>query len=101
MKAKENLHIFCCVNKRSYDNPKKSCGRQNSEDLISYLKEKVATSRLENVKITKTLCLGKCRLGPAAVVYPEGTYMHYSSKKDIDNLVGYLLRKNDITDLLI
>lgn len=101
MKVKENLHIFCCVNKRPLENLKKSCGGKNSEDLISYLKERIATLGLTNVKITKTLCLGKCSLGPAAVIYPEGTYICYASKKDIDSLVGYLLGKNDIHDLLI
>lgn len=101
MKAEINIHIFCCVNKKPVENPSKSCGRQNSEVLIENLKKKLTDLKLFNVKVTKTFCLGKCKLGPAAIIYPEGRYIHYSSLKDINSIISYLQGKNDINHLTI
>ena len=95
------IHIFCCVNQRPSDNPKKSCGNQNSLALVDELKQTLKENGLFNVKVTKCLCLGKCNEGPAAIIYPEGKFIHYSNNKDIKQIVEYCLGKNDINNLLI
>lgn len=39
-------------------------------------------SGLNDVRINKSGCLGKCEEGPACVVYPEGNWHRLSLDKD-------------------
>ncbi len=101
MKQSNHIHIFMCVNKKPEDHPGKSCGRQNSEQHVELLKNKIQHIPNLEVKITKSLCLGKCGKGPAAIIYPEGQYIKMENKHDIEKLVSYLEGKNDINDIII
>ena len=51
------------------------------------LRQKLGPNFEERVKITKTLCLGQCGLGPNMVVYPEGVWYKGVKPKDIPEIV--------------
>ena len=37
--------------------------------------------------MNKCGCLDRCELGPVMVIYPEGTWYHYRSREDIDEIL--------------
>ena len=48
----------------------------------------------DEVKVTKTLCMGRCGEGPTVAVYPDGVWYRGVQKEDVDSLVNDHL-KND------
>lgn len=76
------IHAFICTNKRDPAHPKKSCGSRGALDILSQLKKMARESGLNDVRINKSGCLGKCEEGPACVVYPEGNWHRLSLDKD-------------------
>ena len=101
MNENKFIHVFLCVNKKPEDHPGKSCGRQGSEDIFEQLKRRAQGIANVEVKLTKSLCLGKCTKGPAAILYPEGNYIRMRDENDINNLLEYLQGKNDINNIIL
>ena len=41
----------------------------------------------QRIRVNKCGCLDRCELGPVMVIYPEGIWYHYESRKDIDEIL--------------
>jgi (2Fe-2S) ferredoxin len=51
--------------------------------------------KLKKVRVNNAGCLNRCALGPMLVIYPQGTWYHYETEADIDEIIeSHLL--NDI-----
>lgn len=96
-------HIFLCTNQK--EAPKPCCANRGSEAFFSYLKTKLQALGLHGpgkIRITKSGCLGRCRLGPCLVIYPEGLWYTYASTADIDEIIdSYLLAGSIVKRLQI
>jgi (2Fe-2S) ferredoxin len=53
------------------------------------------------IRVTKSGCLGRCKLGPCMVVYPEGIWYHYASFSDIDKIISSHLLNGEIVKALL
>jgi (2Fe-2S) ferredoxin len=68
------LHLFVCANRRSSDSPLGSGCSDFGDAVFAQLKDEVARrSRIADVWVTKTHCLGICPVAGATVaIYPAG-----------------------------
>ncbi|ABA57551.1 (2Fe-2S) ferredoxin domain-containing protein [Nitrosococcus oceani] len=81
-------HVFFCTNQR--DDGRPCCQNHDALAIRNYAKEKVKAlglARRRQVRINTAGCLNRCAQGPAIVVYPEGTWYTYTSRKDIDEII--------------
>ena len=81
-------HIFFCTNAR--DNGQISCQDHGALEIMEYCKTRVKLAGFNadgKVRVNRAGCLGRCKSGPVAVVYPEGTWYTYVDKSDIDEIV--------------
>lgn len=46
---------------------------------------------LTQIRLTRTACLGPCRLGPIVVCYPAGTYYLHFKPEQAELLIAQLL----------
>lgn len=53
------------------------------------------------IRISRSLCLGRCALGPSMVIYPEGTWYRYQSLADIDLIIQESLIHNRVIEHLL
>ncbi len=69
-------HVLVCVNDRQ--GARKSCADSNSKVIRERLKESVKELGFpkEDVRVSQTLCLGQCSIGPNVMIYPQN--IHYS-----------------------
>ncbi len=81
------IHVFCCINVRPKNHPRGSCGRNGSAKLRDYMKVKAREIGVEGIRINASGCLDRCELGPAMVIYPEGTWYRYDNEADIDEIL--------------
>lgn len=80
-------HIFFCVGKK--------CDPDGlSEKIYKKLKAKLAELEPDKSKArihrSKTSCLGVCKHGPLAVVYPDGLLYYNLKEEDIDKVIDHL-----------
>lgn len=80
-------HVFCCVNERPANHERGSCSRRGSVKLRDYMKAKAKALGLERVRINASGCLDRCELGPTMVIYPDGTWYHYETRDDVDEIL--------------
>lgn len=96
-------HIFFCTNIRPEGESRPSCGRCGSEALRNYAKQRVRELGLAGpggVRVNTSGCLDRCEEGPAAVVYPEGTWYTYVDEEDVEEIVTSHLRDGIPVDRL-
>lgn len=82
-------HIFICTNQK--EEGKVCCANGGASDLKDYFKKKLVEAKLhgpDKYRISSSGCLGRCKLGPCIVIYPEGTWYSYQSKDDIDTIIA-------------
>ena len=82
-------HLFICTNQKLEG--KQCCANTGGELFFEYLKKKMGALDLHGpgkIRVSKSGCLGRCTLGPALVVYPEGTWYTYGSFLDIDEIIS-------------
>ncbi|MBF0184660.1 MAG: (2Fe-2S) ferredoxin domain-containing protein [Magnetococcales bacterium] len=97
-----DIHIFCCVNQRVAGHPRGDCASRGSIDLHAYLKERVKSlAGLGRVRVNQAGCLDRCELGPVLVIYPQGTWYHYRSRDDIDEIVSRHLQEGQLVTRLV
>ncbi len=91
MKSNDQYIFFCCNIKT---NGRPFCGGEKTEALYEYCQEKLNTYK-ENrpefdkriIKANKTGCLGRCAVGPNAVVFPDNTWRRCVSTDDVDAIL--------------
>jgi (2Fe-2S) ferredoxin len=96
-------HVFFCLNQREPGAERPSCANCNAQEMQEYAKKRVKKLGLAGpgqVRINKAGCLDRCELGPALVVYPEGTWYTYVDETDIDEIVDSHLANGKIVERL-
>jgi NADH:ubiquinone oxidoreductase subunit E len=83
-------HALVCINERSSDDLKGCCKLKDSENIAKKLKEFSIQKGQNFLKVTRTLCLGKCPDGPIVMLYPEGSYHSIKNNEDLDKLINSL-----------
>ena len=96
-------HIFFCTNLR--DNEKLCCSQKGSSGICKYTKNKLKSLNLSGVggvRVSSSGCIGRCKLGPVLVIYPEQVWYTYNNESDIDEIIeSYILQNNPVTRLLL
>ncbi|MCO5142172.1 MAG: (2Fe-2S) ferredoxin domain-containing protein [Oligoflexia bacterium] len=82
MKKEIHTHLFICTNDKGAG--KQSCGQKQSVNMRAELK--TMCRDLEGVRINAAGCLGRCEVGIAAVLYPEGKWFENLETNDIQKL---------------
>src|SRR5258708_154076 len=68
-----------------------SCGPQGGEAVRDALKQELRTRGLRKLyRDGQCSCIGLCRDGVNAVIWPEGTYLAGLTAADVPRLVDYL-----------
>lgn len=81
-------HIFVCTNQKTTG--KSCCANHNSPAAVEYLKAALIEKGMHGpgkVRVSASGCLGRCKKGPCAVVYPEGVWYSYDSERDLQQIV--------------
>jgi (2Fe-2S) ferredoxin len=86
-------HLFFCTHQR--DDGRACCQQHDAQSLRNYAKQQVKDLKLKKVRVNNAGCLNRCALGPMLVIYPQGTWYHYETEADIDEIIESHL-KNDI-----
>jgi (2Fe-2S) ferredoxin len=83
-------HVFFCTNQK--EGGKKCCGAAEATEMFQYARQRAAVAGLpgQGIRISKSGCLGRCAEGPCVVVYPEGRWLTYRSREDVDAIVDAL-----------
>jgi (2Fe-2S) ferredoxin len=68
------------------------CKKRGSKDLRKAFKDELRAAGLNReVRVDNTSCLGLCKHGPNAVVYPDGTWYLGLDERDVPKVVeGHL-----------
>jgi len=97
-------HVFFCTNDRGLGAERPSCNQCGSAALREYAKARVKELDLAGpgkVRINSSGCLDRCELGPAIVVYPEGTWYTYIDEEDIDEIIEQHLVCGQVVERLL
>lgn len=71
-----------------------SCGPQGGEAVRDALKKELRARDIRKLyRDGQCTCIGLCRPGVNAVIWPEGTYLANVTEKDVPRLVDYLQGK--------
>ncbi len=95
-------HIFFCTNQR--DGDRRCCNNHHASALQLYAKRQVAELKLAGaggVRVNAAGCLGRCKLGPVMVVYPEGVWYNYHSEADVDRILTEHVRDGHVVEALL
>ena len=81
-------HLFICTRCKTQDGSE-GVGKELQKNLKSYFKEKFPD---QSIRVNKSGCLGKCKLGVNAVCYPKGVWFEklneQSSIKDFEEVIS-------------
>ena len=76
-------HILVCSGE--------SCGPQGGEEVREALKKELRARNIRKMyRDAQCSCLGLCRDGVNAVIWPEGTYLAGLKVEDVPRLVDYV-----------
>lgn len=85
---KPEHHILVCQNERDADNPRGSCKRCGSDEVLKAFKKYISDNRLrDRIEFDGSTCLDTCAWGPAVVVYPEGVWYGKVTPADVPEIV--------------
>lgn len=78
---KLKAHVFICTNIKEKG---ESCGAKNAQKLRDNIKLFCKSHEAEyvNVRINASGCLGKCKEGISAVIYPQGIWLKNLKEND-------------------
>lgn len=72
-------------------------------EAVKFLRETLRNQPTDRkIRIQKAGCLDLCSKGPALVVYPEGSFYHFETDRDLTEIaVEHLLNEMPVQKLLI
>ncbi|MEE2758363.1 MAG: (2Fe-2S) ferredoxin domain-containing protein [Candidatus Thermoplasmatota archaeon] len=85
-----DYHMFICSHERDPDAVRECCSHKNSLELMKAIKIAAKTEGIQNIRVQKAGCLGKCEQGISCVVYPEGTWYTLTGEGDIPDMLEHL-----------
>ena len=89
-------HLFVCCRQRD---GKPCCSSQGAEELVTKLKKWVKEEALnDQVKVTKSSCLGHCETGITACLYPENLWLQNLSLNDEEQIQSLLKNSAPVMD---
>jgi len=94
-------HLFFCTNDRN--DGRACCQDHDAQSMRQYAKDKAKSLGLAvegGARVNTAGCLGRCKQGPVAVVYPEGVWYSYTNREDIDEIVDEHLLNGRVVDRL-
>jgi len=96
-------HVFVCTNQKAEG--KVCCAKSGGEPFADYLKHQLKKRGLHGpgkIRVSRSGCLGRCKLGPCLVIYPEGTWYRYQNESDIDDIIEqHFINNQEVTRLLL
>ncbi len=83
-----------------------TCGiSAGARPVFNTLVDEVATRQLKNVKVTRSGCLGMCKLEPIVEVFVPGqekvTYIHVDAEKAKNIIANHIVNGNICNEYLI
>jgi (2Fe-2S) ferredoxin len=98
---KPGYHIFVCASFRAGGDPKGTCHKKGSTDLLPYIENEILDRGL-NAQVTSTGCMKACDYGPVVVIYPQGHwYGGVESEDAVDEILDALEDGEVVDNLLI
>jgi len=82
-----DVHVFCCINERPDNHPRKSCSSGGSVDLHKYMKIRSRELKIKGIRVNKAGCLNRCELGPVMVIYPQAVWYRYDNEDDVEEIL--------------
>jgi (2Fe-2S) ferredoxin len=81
-------HVFVCVNDRG--GTRKSCADGNGKEIAVRLKEAAKARGFPpgEVRVSQSLCLGLCELGPNVLIYPQRIWFQAVTMDDMDRILA-------------
>lgn len=95
-------HVFMCTNQKAPG--KKCCADSGGAEFFDHMKSRLLEAGMhgpDQVRMSKSGCLGRCALGPCLVIYPEGLWYTYSSFEDIDEIISSHLVAGKVVERLL
>eukprot|EP00906_Rhabdomonas_costata_P032262 RCo045463 len=91
-------HIFLCTQDKKWD-PQNCCAAKGGADLAKkfwahFDARQKAGEIGRDVKVTQCQCLGRCKEGPAVVVYPKGEWFILKTEDDAKELIDRYVVKH-------
>ena len=86
-------HLFFCCHQHDSDKP--CCASHDAAAMFHYAKERVAELGLKGkgqVRVSKSGCMGRCKRGPVAVVYPDAVWYQWQTREDVEEILTSHLR---------
>ncbi len=75
------------------------------EPFANYLKASLVNKNLYGpgkVRVSQSRCLGRCRMRPCLVIYPEGVWYTYATEQDINQIIDdHLISGKTVRRLLL
>ena len=96
-------HVFICENQK--DPGKQCCQDGDATAMRVYAKQRVKEldpKGIKKIRINKAGCLGRCKLGPVIVVYPDAVWYTYNGREDVGLIIEqHLIGGRVVESLLI
>lgn len=96
-------HIFICTHQKAPG--KTCCANDGGEPFVEYMKKRLKKEGMHGagkIRVSRSGCLGRCKLGPCMVIYPEGTWYSYKTFSDVDEIIQqHLIAGHSVPELLI
>lgn len=93
-------HIFVCTNQKGEG--KKCCGEEFGMEVVNRLKQRIKEENLQlKVRAQRAGCLDVCAMGPALVIYPEGTFYGRLSLEDVDRIFDQHIKNGKPVEELV
>jgi sirohydrochlorin cobaltochelatase len=87
-------HVLVCTNSE--------CAAKGSISLLIMLRRLVKKAgRSRDIRVTKTMCMGRCGEGPAVAVYPDGVWYRSVQAQDAQDLVNEHLLNDRLVARLV
>ncbi len=72
-------HVLVCANA--------DCAERGSIALLETLRRRLKALSRDDIRVTRTSCMGRCGEGPTVAVYPDGIWYRGVTEKDAEELV--------------